>query len=49
MNPPGDSVLNEGENGYLHCECTRIKFITRYRDCKDIAKEVFIILYLRSV
>lgn len=49
MNPPGDNVLNEGENGYLQRECAGNKFITRYHNCKDIAEEVFIILYLRSI
>lgn len=48
MNPPGDNVLNEGENGHLQPECAGIKFITHYHNCKDIAEEVFIILYLRS-
>lgn len=49
MNPPGDNVLNEGENGYLQRECAGIKFIAHYHNCKDIAEEVFIILYLRSI
>lgn len=49
MNPPGDNVLNEGENGYLQCECAGIKFIARYHNCKDIAEEVFIILCLGSI
>lgn len=49
MNPPGDNVLNEGENGYLQRECAGIKFIAHYHSSKDIAEEVFIIPYLRNI
>jgi len=49
MNSPRDTILNEGENRYLQCECTGIKFITHYHNGKEIAKEAFIILYLKSL